>query len=199
EILQAAADGLQGHGRPPGKQGGGPVRTAPVVHVVRELRPMPDRLAEYAGHNALGGPLHELEGKRATDTVAHEEELPDAEVIYQPELVVGEGVPGVVDGDRAAGLAAVGVALVHRDAAEVLGELLHCVDHRGRPVADAGVQAPTGGDQQREAGARLLVADADVALFVERHGSLSLSSVVYGGHARLDEPRAPLEASSRHG
>ena len=60
---------------------------------------MPDRLAEHAGHDALGGPLHELEGKRAADAVAHEEELPDAEVIHQPELVVGEGAPGVVDWD----------------------------------------------------------------------------------------------------
>src|SRR2546422_8041023 len=41
----------------------------------------------------------------------------------------------------------------------------------------SGVQASTGGDQQREAGASLLVADADVALVVERHGSLSLPSV----------------------
>ena len=80
---------------------------------------MPDRLAEHAGHDAIGCPLLELEGKRAPDAVAHEEELLDAEVIHQPELVVGEGAPGVVDRDRAAGLAAVGVALVHRDAAEI--------------------------------------------------------------------------------
>ena len=160
---------------------------------------MPDRLAEHAGHDALGCPLHELEGKRAADAVAHEEELADAEVIHQPELVVGEGAPGVVDRDRAAGLAAVGVALVHRDAAEVVLELLHRVDHRGRPVADAGVQAPTGGDQQREAGAGLLVADADVALFVERHGSLSLHSVVFCGRSRIDQTREHLESSSRHG
>src|SRR2546422_3523109 len=40
----------------------------------------------------------------------------------------------------------------------------------------SGVQAPTRGDQQREAGASLLVADADVALFVERHGSLDRKS-----------------------
>ena len=33
---------------------------------------------------------------------------------------------------------------------------------------------PPGVDQQREAGAGLLVADADVALVIKRHGSLSL-------------------------
>ena len=45
------------------------------------------------------------------------------EMVHQPELVVGEGVPRVVDRDRAGGLAAVGVALVHRDAAELVLEL----------------------------------------------------------------------------
>jgi len=116
--------------------------------VVWDLRSVPDRLAEDGGHNAVGCPLYQLEGKRAPDAVAHEEELLDAEVIHQPELVVGEGAPGVVDRNRAARFAAVGVALVHRDAAEIVFKLLHRVDHRGRPVADAGVQAPTGGDQQ---------------------------------------------------
>src|SRR5207248_6087682 len=110
-----------------------------------------------------------------------------------------EGAPGVVDRDRAARFAAVGVALVHRDAAEIVLELLHRVDHRGRPVADTGVQAPTGGDQQWEAGASLLVADADVALVVERHGSLSLSSVVFHGYSCRDEPHEPREGSARHG
>jgi hypothetical protein len=136
---------------------------------------VPDRLAEHAGHDAVGGSLHELEGKRTTDAVAHEEEFPDAEVVHQPQLVGGEGAPRVVDGDRPAGLAAVRVALVHRDAAEVVLELLHGIEHRGGPIADAGVQASTGGDQQREAGASLLVADADVALFIKRHGSLYFS------------------------
>jgi hypothetical protein len=122
----------------------------------------------------VGGPLHELEGKGATDAVAHEKELPDAEVVHQPELVLREGTPGVVDRDRPTRLAAVGVALIHRDAAKVVLERFHGVEHSGGPIADAGVQAPTGGDQQWEAGAGLLVADADVALVVKRHGSLSL-------------------------
>ena len=51
--------------------------------------------------------------------------------------------------------------------AEVVLELLHDVDHRGRPVADARVQAAAGRRQQREAGADLVVADADIALLVE--------------------------------
>src|SRR5438105_9049433 len=39
--------------------------------------------------------------------------------------------------------------------------------------ADPRVQAAAGSDQQWEAGAGLLVADPNVAFFVERHGSLS--------------------------
>src|SRR5687768_14133258 len=125
---------------------------------------MPDRLAEDGGHDALGCLLHQLPGKATADAIAHVEELVDTEVIHQPKLVVGEGAPGVVNLDRAAGLAAVGVALVHRDAAEVILEFFHGVDYRGRPVTDAGVQTPTGRDQQWESGASLFVADADVAL-----------------------------------
>src|SRR5437899_9439925 len=49
--------------------------------------------------------------------IAHKEELADAEVVHQAQLVVGEGAPGVLDRDRPRGFSAVRVALVHRDAA----------------------------------------------------------------------------------
>jgi hypothetical protein len=134
---------------------------------------MADRLAEHAGDDPLGGPLHQLQGKRAADAVAHKEELRDAEVVHQPQLVVGEGAPRVVDRDRAARFAAIGVALIHRDAAEVVLERRHRIKHGGRPIGDARVQAAAGGDQQGEAGAGLLVADADLALLKKRHDSFS--------------------------
>ena len=141
----------------------------------------PDGLAEHGGDDALRRPLQQLAGEAAADAVAHVEELADAEMVHQPELVVGEGVPRVLGRHRAGGLAAIGVALVHRDAAEVVLELFHRVDHGGRPVADARVQAAAGGDQQREAGAGLLVADANVALLIERQGiSLLLEASLAG-------------------
>src|SRR5882672_12557663 len=133
---------------------------------------MPDRLAQHGGHDTLGGPLDELEPERSADAVAHVEELLHAEVIHQPELVVREGAPGVASGNRSRGLAAVRIALIHRDAAEVALERFHRVEHRGRPVAHAGVQAPAGSDEQWEARANHLVADADVTLFIEWHGRL---------------------------
>jgi hypothetical protein len=87
-----------------------------AVHDGRVFRPMADALAE--GDDPVGGPLQQLPGKAAADAVAHIEEFADPEVVHQPELVIG-------------------IALVHRDAAEVVLELFHRVDHRGRPVADA--------------------------------------------------------------
>jgi hypothetical protein len=62
-----------------------------------------------------------------------------AEMVHHAELVVGEGVPRIVDRHRASGLAACGVALVHGDDAEVVLEFLRDVDHRVRPDRDARV------------------------------------------------------------
>src|SRR5213594_2051885 len=54
---------------------------------------------------------------RSADAAAHDHELPNAEMVHQPELVVGVGVPGAVDLEGAAGLAGVRVAQVSADAA----------------------------------------------------------------------------------
>jgi predicted NBD/HSP70 family sugar kinase len=51
-------------------------------------------------------------------------------VIHQAEMVVGVGIPGPVDLERAGGLAAVGVAQVRRDAAVLALELLDRVERR---------------------------------------------------------------------
>jgi hypothetical protein len=47
------------------------------------------------------GALEKLAGKAAADAVAHVEELADAKMVHQPELVVGKGVPWVAGRDRA--------------------------------------------------------------------------------------------------
>ena len=52
---------------PVGEQRGSPDILAGFVHYIRVLRPVPDRLAEYAGHDAVRRPLHELQGERAAD------------------------------------------------------------------------------------------------------------------------------------
>src|SRR5512135_3654672 len=93
-------------------------------------------------------------------------------MIHQSELVVGERVPRVIDRHRASGLAAIGVALVHGDAAEVVLELFHRIDDGVRPVADARVQSAARDDEQRKAGADVLIADANVTSLIERHRNL---------------------------
>ena len=155
---------------------------AGIVHHVRVLRPVADRLAQHGRDDAVRRPLHQLERKRAADAVAEEEELADAEMVHQPQLVVGESVPRIVDRDRAGGFAVGGVALIHRDEAEVVLEFLHRVDDRVWPIADPRVQAAARGGQQREAGADLLVTDADVAL--SRRTRCAACPALLGKHAR---------------
>jgi hypothetical protein len=65
-------------------------------------------------------------------------------MVHQTELVLREGAPWVVDGERASRFAPMSVALVHRYAAEVGLERVHRVEYRGRPVADARVQPAAG-------------------------------------------------------
>ena len=88
-----------------------------------------------------------LSANGTADAVAHEEELVYAEVVHQAKLVVGERAPRVLDLHRAARLSADSVALVHRDAAEVVFEHLHRVEDLVGPAAYHGVQSPAGRDQ----------------------------------------------------
>ncbi len=55
-----------------------------------------------------------------------------------------------------------------------------------------------GAPEQGEAGPGLLVVDADIALCIKRHGSLSLHSVAFCGRSRIGQQREHLESSSRH-
>src|SRR5215510_337746 len=90
----------------------------------------------YAFHDALGGPTVTRSRPQGESNGEHTADLHTGGVLSTR--------PHPPSYDRAARFAAVGVALVHRDAAEVRRERLHHVDHRGRPGADAGVQAPPG-------------------------------------------------------
>ena len=60
KIMEVCLNGLHVQVRPPGEQFGRPVITTPIVHVIREFRPMPDWLAEDGSHDALWCPLHQL-------------------------------------------------------------------------------------------------------------------------------------------
>ena len=75
-------------------------------------------------------------------------------------------------------LAARRVAQVGRDAAIVVSEFLHRVERRALALVpgDRGVLSASGDDQQREAGADVLKANADVAFSIERSGAFPFSS-----------------------
>ena len=154
-------------------------RWTPALHVVLveevgQLRTEAAGLRQHGRDDAFGRSLQQVPDEGAADAEAQHHELPDAQVIHQAELVVGVRVPGPVDLERAGGLAAVGVAQIRRDHAVLALELLHRVEGVVREARDRRVQPAAGDDHQREAGADLLVVDADVSSFIKRHGNLSL-------------------------
>src|SRR5262245_4365912 len=152
-----------------------PVRGVVVPEEVGLLRPMATRLAHHRGHPAVGRALEQLPDERAPDAVTEHEELVDAEVVHEAELIVGVGVPGPIDLERAGRLPGERVAQVHGDAAEVVLELLHCVEGgSARPPADGRIEPAARDQQQRKPGADLFIVDAHGAAIVERHRPLLL-------------------------
>src|SRR5437870_12863566 len=87
-------------------------------------------------------------------------------------MVIGVRVPWPVDLERAGRLAGIRIAQVRRDAAILALELSDRVK-RVRQAGDRRVQPAAGNQQQREAGAGLLIVDANRTFFVVRHGSSS--------------------------
>jgi hypothetical protein len=70
-----------------------------------------------------GARFNRFQDERAADAEAQHHELPDAQVVHQAKMVVGVGVPGPVDLERAGGLPAIGVAQIRRDDAVLALEL----------------------------------------------------------------------------
>ncbi len=148
-----------------------------LVKEIGHLGPGAARLHHRGGHDAVRGPLDEVVDHGPADAEAHDQELPDAQMVHQPQLVVGVGVPGAVDLEGAAGLAGVGVAEVGADAPEVVPVALHGVEGRGGlPGGEGRVQASARDEEQGKAGADLLVVDPDGASLVEGHGDFLLRS-----------------------
>src|ERR1700682_2859465 len=118
---------------------------------------MADCLDQHARDHAFRCPLHQLHRAATADAVAHEEKLPDPKMVHQSQLVVGKCVPWIGGRDWAGGLAAVRVALIHRDAAKLVLEYLHRVENRSAPIAYARVQAAAGDEEQGKAAPSFLV------------------------------------------
>jgi len=145
---------------------------------------MIDLLRQRGGDNTIGRAPQKVPDEGTADAEAQHHELLDAQVIHQTEMVIGVGIPRPVDLERAGGLAAVGVAQIRRDAAVLSIELLDRVE--GAAAGQAGdrrVQSAAGDEQQREAGAGLLIVDANGAFFVEGAGGPSAPGLLRK-HAR---------------
>src|SRR5580693_7797410 len=97
-------------------------------------------------------------------------------MVHQPQLVIGKRAPRIIDSDGASGLAAIGVALVHCYAAEVVLEGFHSVYYCSRPIADSRVQAAARRNQKRKSATNFLITDANITSLVKRH-RLRLSSL----------------------
>src|SRR5436190_557844 len=96
-------------------------------------------------------------------------------MIHQAEVVVGVGIPWPLDLQRTGRLAAIGVAQIRGDAAILALEFLDRVEGRvSGEIGDRRIQSAAGDQQQRKARPRLLVADANGAVFVKRHAGSSL-------------------------
>src|SRR5439155_11463585 len=133
---------------------------------------MANRLAEHGRRHAPRRLPRETKRERAADAESQGEELRNAQVVHQGELIAREGAPRVVGLHGAGRLATVGVALVHRDEVEVVLEDLQRVERRPRaPVAERRVQPAWSEQQKRIAGACFLVADAHWTVFEEWHTS----------------------------
>ena len=88
-----------------------------VVEQVAHLRARPAGLRQHGGDDAIRRPLQQIPDQGAANAKAQHHELVDAQMIHQAELVIGVGIPGTVDLERAGGLAGIGVAQVESDAA----------------------------------------------------------------------------------
>jgi len=153
---------------PAGDQRRAPARDVVLVEEIGHLRAEPARLRQHRGDDARGRPPQEVPDERAANAETHHHELVDAQVIHETEMIVRVGIPRPVDLEWAGGLPVVGVAQVRRDAAVLALELRDRVK-RITQRGDRRVQSSAGDQEQREAGTRLLVADADAAFFVEPH------------------------------
>ena len=94
----------------------------------------------------------------------------DAQMIEQRDMVGGVGVPAVLRRDRRARLAA-GIALIHRDDAELAGEFGRRVDRRRglAPHLDHRLQSGRREGQDRESLTELLVMDPGTVVFKAWH------------------------------
>jgi hypothetical protein len=114
--------------------------------------------------------LEHVHDERPADALTVKMAAVDAQTVEQRDVVAGVRVPAVLGVDRGARLAA-GVALIHRNDAESVGELGRRIDRRGglAPHRDRRLQAGRRKGQDREPMAELFIIDACTMMLETRH------------------------------
>src|SRR5262249_25892127 len=120
----------------------------------------------------------------------------DAKLIQHAQVIVGIGIPGAVDLERAGGVAAAGIAQVGRDAAVLTLEFRDRIEWSASEGGERRIQSAARNDQQRKAGPVLLKADTNRAFFVKAHG-LSLAGLL-SKHTRCCSHRGCRDAAGQN-
>src|SRR5580704_447901 len=108
-----------------------PARHTAVVEDIGHLWPEPYRLRRYACDDTIGSPLQKVPDEWTSDAESEDHEPVYSEVIHQPEMVIGEGIPRLVDLKRAGGLTAISVAQVREHTTVLSLELVDRVEGHG--------------------------------------------------------------------
>jgi hypothetical protein len=138
---------------PPFHELGSPAFHVVGVEQVAHLGPRAGRLRQHGGHDTIRRPLQEIPDHGTADAEAEHHEPVDAQIIHQPELVIGVGVPWAIDLEGARRLAAIGVAEINADAAVLAFELVHGLERRiwRGQIRDGRIQPAAGDHQERKA------------------------------------------------
>ena len=129
-----------------------------------------DGLREHGGRDALRLSLQQAHDEGSADALAVQMAPVDAQMIQHGDVIGRVGVPAVLRGDGTAGPTA-GVALIHRDHAEIWGELGDGVHGRGgaAPDFDGRLQARRREREDGKPPTGLLVVDRSAVVFNAWH------------------------------
>ena len=163
-------------------------RPAVDVVVVVDVRMAGDIAAwvhQCGGGNPVTRLFQQVPDHRAADAKAQHHEPVNVEVVHQAELVVGEAVPGPVDLQWALRPAIFGVAQVQGDDAIGIAEFLQGIEGMTGEPGYGCIETAAGNDQQRKAGAGLLVVNFHISVFEYWHNRISLTRGVFLASVRV--------------
>jgi hypothetical protein len=115
----------------------------PVEHAHERTtvpRAQPDGILQDGSAHPAGRTTSQAQAVRRADASPHDVDPVESEVVDQGDVVIGKGLPPVPRAHRGTGRT--GVALVHRDDGERVGQLLDGIDPRHRLAGGVGSLPP---------------------------------------------------------